>query len=119
MATIYNNLSTYVKVKNRRLIIDFDEIHRLFANLISKPKHTILIEYECEKSLQSKKTLWLKIIERMGLKERFKIIDNEFIYIDNGSAIVFKAKQELLRHQRITHSWIEKAYVKTQDFKIT
>jgi hypothetical protein len=107
--------NTFCKhTESNRLIIDFDEIHSLFSSLILKPRR-ILLTYQCEKDLKSKKNLWLKIIERMGLKERFKITDNEFIYIENGSAFVFKSKQELSKYRGITHCWIENPDGTTQE----
>jgi hypothetical protein len=109
--------NTFCKHTDNRLIIDFDEIHRFFSifSLILKPNQRILLKYQCEKELKLKKNLLLKIIKTMGSKERFKITDNEFIYIENGSAFVFKSKQELSEYKGITHCWIENADGTTQE----
>ena len=86
----------------------------LVVQCISKPKQKILCTRQFHASLKkSVGQVLINIIEDMGLKKQFKITANEFIYIPNGSEVIFKGfdrnKDAIKGLEGLTHVWIEEA----------
>jgi hypothetical protein len=108
-------LPDYIKVKiksqlEKELKINPFFIKNIFCGLIEEPNKKILMtRKECEIFLL--KSILLEIIDTAGLTKFFKITDDEFVYVPNGSAFCFAYKEK----ECICSMWIEEADSLTQE----